>query len=69
MTTTKLKKKKLKQKKRGRSSAGRAPALHAGGREFESPRLHQEAAACIGGMFRVGVEDYSDQIILLHRVI
>ena len=25
---------------RGRSSAGRAPALQAGGREFESRRLH-----------------------------
>jgi hypothetical protein len=27
---------------RGRSSVGRAPALHAGGRRFESARLHQE---------------------------
>ena len=26
--------------KRGLSSAGRAPALHAGGQEFESPSLH-----------------------------
>ena len=26
---------------RGLSSAGRAPALHAGGREFDPPRLHQ----------------------------
>ena len=26
---------------RGRSSAGRAPALQAGGRRFESGRLHQ----------------------------
>ena len=25
---------------RGFSSAGRAPALHAGGQEFESPNLH-----------------------------
>lgn len=25
----------------GISSAGRAPALHAGGQEFESPILHQ----------------------------
>ena len=25
----------------GISSAGRAPALHAGGQEFESPNLHQ----------------------------
>ena len=24
----------------GRSSVGRAPALHAGGQEFKSPRLH-----------------------------
>ena len=27
--------------KRGHSSAGRAPALHAGGREFDPPWLHQ----------------------------
>ena len=27
-------------KKRGRSSVGRAPALQAGGQEFESLRLH-----------------------------
>src|SRR6056297_2690154 len=26
---------------RGRSSVGRAPALQAGGQEFDSPRLHQ----------------------------
>jgi hypothetical protein len=30
-------------KKWGRSSAGRAPALHAGGQEFDPPRLHQIA--------------------------
>ena len=29
------------QQQRGRSSAGRAPALHAGGQEFDPPRLHQ----------------------------
>ena len=29
-----------KQPKWGFSSAGRAPALHAGGQEFESPNLH-----------------------------
>ena len=29
-----------KQPKWGFSSAGRAPALHAGGQEFESPILH-----------------------------
>ena len=28
---------------RGRSSVGRAPALQAGGREFESLRLHAES--------------------------
>ena len=27
-------------KKWGFSSVGRAPALHAGGQEFESPKLH-----------------------------
>ena len=26
----------------GFSSAGRAPALHAGGQEFESPNLHHK---------------------------
>ena len=31
---------KSPKKKRGRSSAGRAPALHAGGQEFDPPRLH-----------------------------
>ena len=29
-------------KSRGRSSVGRAPALQAGGQEFDSPRLHQK---------------------------
>ena len=33
---------KGRRKKRGRSSAGRAPALHAGGQEFDPPRLHQK---------------------------
>ena len=28
--------------KGGRSSVGRAPALQAGGQEFDSPRLHQK---------------------------
>ena len=32
----------IKKKKRGRSSVGRAPALQAGGQEFESLRLHCE---------------------------
>ena len=31
------------KKSGGCSSAGRAPALHAGGQEFEPPHLHQEA--------------------------
>ena len=30
-------------KSRGRSSVGRAPALQAGGQEFDSPRLHQSS--------------------------
>ena len=38
--TTKSKR-KSRRKKGGRSSAGRAPALHAGGQEFDPPRLHQ----------------------------
>ena len=32
---------KMSEAKGGRSSAGRAPALHAGGQEFDPPRLHQ----------------------------
>jgi len=32
---------KYRSKTGGRSSAGRAPALHAGGQEFDPPRLHQ----------------------------
>jgi hypothetical protein len=32
----------------GRSSVGRTPALHAGGRGFESPRLHSEAKSSRG---------------------
>ena len=31
--------------RRGRSLVGRAPPLHGGGQEFESPRLHQPARA------------------------
>ena len=30
----------------GRSSAGRAPALHAGGQEFDPPRLHHTFLLC-----------------------
>ena len=33
----------------GRSSAGRAPALQAGGQEFDSPRLHQFRAYSSAG--------------------
>ena len=35
-----LKTTRPEQPKWGFSSAGRAPALHAGGQEFESPNLH-----------------------------
>jgi hypothetical protein len=34
---------------RGRSSVGRAPALHAGGRRFESDRLHQRECSWVFG--------------------
>ena len=34
---------------RGCSSAGRAPALHAGGQEFEPPHLHHIWAHSSGG--------------------
>ena len=33
--------KEKEKKQRGRSSVGRAPALQAGGQEFESLRLHR----------------------------
>ena len=35
------KRRSLNPRTRGCSSAGRAPALHAGGQEFEPPHLHQ----------------------------
>ena len=34
----------------GCSSAGRAPALHAGGQGFESPQLHRPADSCLWGL-------------------
>ena len=37
-----LKKMGVGKSKGGRSSVGRAPALQAGGQEFDSPRLHQK---------------------------
>ena len=39
----------------GCSSAGRAPALHAGGREFDPPRLHQDVSSF--------AKDYQDKIV------
>ncbi len=39
---------------RGRSSAGRAPALHAGGRRFDPDRLHQREAGRRGRGFPLG---------------
>ena len=44
---------------RGRSSAGRAPALHAGGQEFDPPRLHQPTI----------LRDYSDDTYFEERCI
>ena len=38
----------LKRKKWGRSSVGRAPALQAGGQEFESLRLHSGSKESAG---------------------
>ena len=35
-----------KERKRGLSSVGRAPALQAGGREFESLSLHHRGSLC-----------------------
>ena len=34
----------------GRSSAGRAPALQAGGQEFDSPHLHHEIDSLYMGL-------------------
>ena len=42
----------------GRSSAGRAPALHAGGQEFDPPRLHQN---------NYSYRDYSDDTFFVER--
>ena len=36
----------------GRSSAGRAPALQAGGRQFDSVRLHQRHGAAANSRIR-----------------
>ena len=53
---------KYRSKKRGRSSAGRAPALHAGGREFDPPRLHQRLL--------VGEPGQDSMLILvMHRIL
>ena len=41
----------------GRSSAGRAPALQAGGQEFDSPRLHQHRPKA-GNLF---LENYTEE--------
>lgn len=38
-------------KKRGIGSAGRAPALHAGGQEFESPILHHKKESSLRTLF------------------
>ena len=38
----------------GCSSAGRAPALHAGGQEFDPPHLHQVGKRRTGGPMNLG---------------
>ena len=48
---------------RGRSSAGRAPALQAGGREFDPPRLHQPQAGNRGNTFFKNSHDESSHVM------
>ena len=62
---------------RGISSAGRAPALHAGGQEFESPILHHfEKKEPLGALFscpdlllRVRIQFNEKIIIYIYKFI
>ncbi len=52
---------------RGCSSAGRAPALHAGGHRFESGHLHQHVVNRIGRKFEILVDSPKASVwILMH---
>jgi hypothetical protein len=56
---------------RAHSSVGRAPALHAGGRVFESPCVHQGGNDEVGTMndeFREFIIHHSSLIVLLGPV-
>ena len=53
--------------KRGRSSAGRAPALHAGGQEFDPPRLHHFNRVTIISTYRLALTSESDLGCTLHK--
>ena len=58
----------------GRSSVGRAPALHAGGQEFESPRLHHyvdffilySSHLCKDSLARDGILLFSRKDLLIY---
>ena len=52
------------KKTRGFSSVGRAPALHAGGREFDSRKLHQSKSMSLGSHdAKAALEQYKMQLI------
>ena len=54
-------------RQRGRSSAGRAPALHAGGQEFDPPRLHQLKGLTVISTYRLALSSESDLGCTLHK--
>ena len=54
-------------RQRGRSSAGRAPALHAGGQEFDPPRLHHFERVTIISTYRLALSSESDLGCTLHK--
>ena len=56
-----------KQPKWGFSSAGRAPALHAGGQEFESPNLHHLKSRAERLFFCCIKELYEEDIFTINR--
>lgn len=47
----------------GISSAGRAPALHAGGQEFESPILHHKKESSLRTLFFIAKDPHSACIL------
>ena len=57
------------KKTRGFSSVGRAPALHAGGREFDSRKLHQSKSMSLGSHdAKAALEQYKMQLNIQLRL-